>query len=148
MYVFTKQNQMLSCKFFGLYNFEVIFEGNFGYKWCKRSPSEMIVLLWEANTVILDRKSDILNLPQPAWSTKPHLSNGTAWIVNFLCQHTLYNTILRIARNLLETRENIKIESHSFYHIICDKFSWRSSKKNPKSNFDVFSSFQQIPCYA
>ena len=39
---------------------------------------------------------------------------------------TLYNAILRIARNLLETRENIKIESHSFYHIICDKFSWGS----------------------
>ena len=37
---------------------------------------------------------------------------------------TLYNIILRIARNLLETRENIKIESHPFYHIICDWFSW------------------------
>ena len=34
--------------------------------------------------------------------------------------HTLYNVILRIARNLLETRENIKIESHPFYHIIYD----------------------------
>ena len=33
---------------------------------------------------------------------------------------TLYSVILRIARNLLETRENIKIESHLFYHIICD----------------------------
>ena len=43
---------------------------------------------------------------------------------------TLYNDIvLRIARNLLETRENIKIESHPFYHIICDWFSWGSSKK-------------------
>ena len=42
---------------------------------------------------------------------------------------TLYNAILRIARNLLETSENIKIESHSFYHIICDWFSWGSSKK-------------------
>jgi hypothetical protein len=30
---------------------------------------------------------------------------------------------------LLETRENIKIESHSFYHIICDWFSQGSSKK-------------------
>ena len=55
---------------------------------------------------------------------------------------TLYNVILRIARNLLETRENIKIESHSFYHLICDKFSWGSSKKiiffwkkNPKWPF-------------
>ena len=42
---------------------------------------------------------------------------------------TLYNVILRIARNLLETRENIKIESHPFYHIICDWFLWGSSKK-------------------
>ena len=40
---------------------------------------------------------------------------------------TLYNAILRIARNLLETKEKIKIESHSFYHIICDRFSWGSS---------------------
>ena len=43
-------------------------------------------------------------------------------------QYTLYNTILRIARNLLETREDIPwVESHSFYHIICDRFSWGSS---------------------
>ena len=34
--------------------------------------------------------------------------------------YTLYNVILRIARNLLETRENTKIKSHPFYHIICD----------------------------
>ena len=32
--------------------------------------------------------------------------------IHILLAHTLYNTILRIARNLLETRENIKIESH------------------------------------
>ena len=30
---------------------------------------------------------------------------------------TLYNAILRIARNFLETRENIKISTHPFYHI-------------------------------
>ena len=41
---------------------------------------------------------------------------------------TLYNELLRIARNLLETRKNIKIESRSFYHIICGWFSWGSSK--------------------
>ena len=29
---------------------------------------------------------------------------------------TLYNVILRIARNFLETRENIKISTHPFYH--------------------------------
>jgi hypothetical protein len=40
-----------------------------------------------------------------------------------------YNVILRIARNLLETKENIKIESHPFYHKICDWFSWGWSKK-------------------
>ena len=34
--------------------------------------------------------------------------------------HTLYNTILRIARNFLETRENIKISTHPFYHINLD----------------------------
>ena len=35
-------------------------------------------------------------------------------------QATLYNDILRIARNLVETRENIIIESHPFHYIICD----------------------------
>ena len=33
---------------------------------------------------------------------------------------TLYNTILRIARNFLETRENIKISTHPFYHVNLD----------------------------
>ena len=42
---------------------------------------------------------------------------------------TLYNLILRIAKNLLETKENIKIASHPFYHIICDWCSWGWSKK-------------------
>ena len=48
-----------------------------------------------------------------------------------LCAYytTLYNDILRIARNLLETRENIKIESHPFHHIICDWFLLGWSKK-------------------
>ena len=45
-------------------------------------------------------------------------------------QNTLYNVILCIVRNLLETRKNIKIKSHPFYHIICDWFSWGWSKKN------------------
>ena len=36
--------------------------------------------------------------------------------------YTLYNIILSIARNLLETRENIKIESHPFYYIILTDF--------------------------
>merc|ERR1712008_132314 len=35
---------------------------------------------------------------------------------------TLYNVILRIARNLLETRENIKISTNPFHHINLDRF--------------------------
>ena len=42
---------------------------------------------------------------------------------------TLYNAILRIARNFLETRENIKISTHPFYHVNLDWFSWEWSKK-------------------
>ena len=47
----------------------------------------------------------------------------------------LFNVLLRIARNLLETRENIKTKSHSFYHIIVDWFLWESSKKIIKKIF-------------
>ena len=43
--------------------------------------------------------------------------------------YKLYNIILCIARNLLETRENIKIESHPFYPINLGWFSWGWSKK-------------------
>ena len=43
--------------------------------------------------------------------------------------NTLYNAILRIARNFLETRENIKISTHPFYHINLGWFSWEWSKK-------------------
>ena len=43
--------------------------------------------------------------------------------------HTLYNAILRTARNLLETRENVKISTHPFYHINLSWFSWEWSKK-------------------
>ena len=45
---------------------------------------------------------------------------------------TLYNAILRIAKNFLETKENIKISTHPFYHINLDWFSWEWSKKNSK----------------
>ena len=41
----------------------------------------------------------------------------------------LYNVILRIARNFLETRENIKILTHPVYHTNLDWFSWEWSKK-------------------
>ena len=43
-------------------------------------------------------------------------------------RHTLYNAILRIARNFLETRGNIKISTHPFYHINLGWFSWEWSK--------------------
>ena len=43
--------------------------------------------------------------------------------------HTLYNVILRIARNFLETRENVKISTHPFYHTNLDWFSWEWSKR-------------------
>ena len=43
--------------------------------------------------------------------------------------HTLYNARLRIARNFLETKENIKILTHPFYHVNLDRFSWEWSKK-------------------
>ena len=45
----------------------------------------------------------------------------STFIDNYPMQlHTLYNDRLRIARKLVETSENIKIESHPFHHIICD----------------------------
>ena len=43
---------------------------------------------------------------------------------------TLYNAILRLARNFLETKENIKISTHPFYHVNLDWFSWEWSIKN------------------
>ena len=43
--------------------------------------------------------------------------------------HTLYNAILRTARIFLETRKNIKISTHLFYHINLGRFSWEWSKK-------------------
>ena len=55
---------------------------------------------------------------------------------------TLYNTILRIARNFLETRENIKILTYPFYHINLGWFSWewRKKKKNSKKKFKMADS--------
>ena len=43
--------------------------------------------------------------------------------------HTLYNVLLRIARKLLETKENVKIWTHPVYHTNLDWFSWEWSKK-------------------
>ena len=43
--------------------------------------------------------------------------------------HTLYNVLLRIARKLLETKENVKISTHPGYHMNLDWFSWEWSKK-------------------
>ena len=46
--------------------------------------------------------------------------------------HCIFNVILRIARNLLKTSENIKISTHPFYHTNLDWFSWEWSKKKKK----------------
>ena len=43
--------------------------------------------------------------------------------------NTLYNAILRTARIFLETRENVKVLTHPFYHINLGWFSWEWSKK-------------------
>ena len=51
------------------------------------------------------------------------------WMLHQRYVHTLYNAILRIARKFLETRENIKISTHPFYHINLGWFSWEWSKK-------------------
>ena len=48
-----------------------------------------------------------------------------SWTIEF----TLYNAILRIARNFLEIRENINILTHPFYLINLGWFSWEWSKK-------------------
>ena len=68
-------------------------------------------------------------------------------------EYTLYNTILRIARTFLETRENIKILTHPFYHTNLDWFSWEWSKKkifffgkkNPKWPFFKNGHFSKSP---
>ena len=43
-----------------------------------------------------------------AWSTETHLSNnGTAWIVNFVCQHTYINSTLLHSFVILQVTETI-----------------------------------------
>ena len=43
-----------------------------------------------------------------------HLLHASGWWEYI---STLYNTILRIARSFLETKENIKILNHPLYHM-------------------------------
>ena len=109
------QNQMFSCTFFGLYNlvynFEVIFEYNFGYKWVKRSVRGLFLkwmyycerlIQWYAGRVTSSIYHSL------AWSTETHLSNnGTAWIVNFVCQHTYINSTLLHSFVILQVTETI-----------------------------------------
>ena len=47
---------------------------------------------------------------------------------------TLYNDILCIVRNLVETRENIKIESHPFHHNLWLIFFGMKQKKKFSEN--------------
>ena len=58
-------------------------------------------------------------------------------------RRTLYNVILRIPRNLLETRENVKILTHPFYHTNLDWFLWEWSKKKSKWPFFKMAVFQK-----
>ena len=53
---------------------------------------------------------------------------GFLFVVFFKFLYTLYNAILRTARNFLETRENVKILTHPFYHINLSWFSCEWSK--------------------
>ena len=69
--------------------------------------------------------------------TKKKLLNLALWrfgslnltFLLFAFVNTLYNTILRIARNFLEARENIKILTHPLNHTNFYSFSWEWSKK-------------------
>ena len=81
----------------------------------------MILILW--------MKALIQKYSQWANSAMAITFNSEAILRLFLHTYTLYNTILRIARNFLETRENIKISTHPFYHINLGWFSWEWSKK-------------------
>ena len=63
------------------------------------------------------------------WSSKSNAFWRSKDQVSITGPCTLYNAILRIARNFLETRENIKISTHPFYHINLGWFSWEWSKK-------------------
>ena len=83
--------------------------------------------------------SRLFNEPFPKfdhqqWNYNPLTSQFTFFVTLFytfsaIILHTLYNAILRIAKNFLETKENIKISTHPFYHVNLDWFSWEWSKK-------------------
>ena len=63
------------------------------------------------------------------WSKLVYILKAASYFLQPKLCNTLYNVILRIARNLLKTSENIKIVNHSFYHTNLDWFSWEWSKK-------------------
>ena len=112
------------------------------------------VWLWGLNPVIPGRlclSNDIPPKKRPSWKYQQNFGiNGSinferllgfrAFLIFFAETRntyvgtggppiTMYNAILRIARNFLETRENIKISTHPFYHINLGWFSWEWSKK-------------------
>ena len=67
----------------------------------------------------------VLQFTQSNYPTYQYISPSShAHICNvpLTVYSTLYNVILRIAWNFLETRENIKISTHPFYHINLDWF--------------------------
>ena len=78
------------------------------------------------------------------WEGVKKCWNFTSKIIRIFRISTFYN---QTARNLMETRENIKIESHPFHHIIWDWFllGWskkKNSKKNPKRPIFKMAVFQ------
>ena len=60
---------------------------------------------------------------------------------------TLYNVLLRIARKLLETRENIKILTNPVYHTNLDWFSWEWSKKKFEEKKFKMADFSKWPFF-
>ena len=104
-----------------------VFNGQF----FKSFLNDLIMLFDQTNIPVLSVIKVIFQFQCATWIsslTTISIQWPTSWSLEGkiikTSEGTLYNVILRIARNLLETRENIKIESHPFYHIICDWFSW------------------------
>ena len=84
-------------------------------------PLSKFVKLW----IPLRKHSDV-SKQESIWSLLHPMYMIAAWLTRSLpekeTKRTLYNVILRIAWNFLETRENIKISTYPFYHINLDWF--------------------------
>ena len=107
------------------------------YNFKSSSLREWFGIFFEPNQIFL-KKSNLIRLCK-VFIIKMWLYKGISLIV--ICSETigntlgtqakirtLYNAILRTPRNFLETRENVKILTHPFYHINLSWFSWEWSK--------------------